>query len=81
VRIGDPSLAKAALQATAFDPDGLTVGVSDRFIERIGEKRLSIPAIPGLAMPPPRTAADRPSVADLSPIGPQLSIQSLVGAR
>ena len=49
--IGIPSLSKAPLQATTFNPDRLALAESDRFIERIDKKHLSIPAIPGLAKP------------------------------
>jgi hypothetical protein len=49
--IGDSISLQAPLQATTFDPDGLALAESDRFIERIDKKHLSIPLIPGLAEP------------------------------
>ena len=42
---------RATLQPTPLDPDGATLGIADGRIERIHEKLLSIPAIPGLAKP------------------------------
>jgi hypothetical protein len=46
-----PSLSKAPRQPGTFDPDGLALDESDRFIERIDKQHLSIPAIPGLSKP------------------------------
>jgi hypothetical protein len=54
--IGDSISLQAPLQATTFDPDGLALAESDRFIERIDKKHLSIPLIPG-----PRGALVRPN--------------------
>lgn len=50
-RSASPSAHEEELQATPFDPDAAALGESDRLIERIDEKHLSIPAIPGLPEP------------------------------
>ena len=44
--IRDSISFKTQLQATSFDPDGLALGKSDRFIEGIDEKHVAVTAIP-----------------------------------